>query len=58
VDGEATVEVRDTGQWREHRVGNRGKGIPIMREFMDDVSIERSERGTTVRLLRCLGGGR
>jgi anti-sigma regulatory factor (Ser/Thr protein kinase) len=58
VNGEATVEVRDTGRWREHRVGNRGKGIPIMREFMDDVSIDRSERGTTVTLRRRLGGGR
>jgi hypothetical protein len=26
-----------------------------MREFMDDVSIERSERGTTVNLRRRLG---
>jgi serine phosphatase RsbU (regulator of sigma subunit)/anti-sigma regulatory factor (Ser/Thr protein kinase) len=54
VDGVASVEIHDHGEWREHRGGNRGRGIPIMREFMDDVSIERSERGTTVNLLRRL----
>ena len=40
VDGEATVTIRDRGAWREPRGENRGRGIPIMREFMDDVSIE------------------
>jgi serine phosphatase RsbU (regulator of sigma subunit)/anti-sigma regulatory factor (Ser/Thr protein kinase) len=55
VDGEATVSIRDRGAWREPRRGNRGRGIPIMREFMDDVSIERGERGTTINLLRRLG---
>jgi serine phosphatase RsbU (regulator of sigma subunit)/anti-sigma regulatory factor (Ser/Thr protein kinase) len=57
VDGLATVTIRDHGEWREPRGGNRGRGIPIMREFMDDVSIERSERGTTVNLRRRLGEG-
>jgi len=58
VDGVATVRIRDNGEWREPRGGNRGRGIPIMREFMDDVSIERSERGTTVHLRRRLREGR
>jgi serine phosphatase RsbU (regulator of sigma subunit)/anti-sigma regulatory factor (Ser/Thr protein kinase) len=58
VDGIATVTIRDYGQWREPRGGNRGRGIPIMREFMDDVSIERSEQGTTVELQRRLREGR
>jgi serine phosphatase RsbU (regulator of sigma subunit)/anti-sigma regulatory factor (Ser/Thr protein kinase) len=58
VDGAATVTIRDHGKWREPRGGNRGRGIPIMREFMDDVSIERSERGTTVNLQRRLREGR
>jgi serine phosphatase RsbU (regulator of sigma subunit)/anti-sigma regulatory factor (Ser/Thr protein kinase) len=57
VDGTATVSVRDHGQWREARGGNRGRGIPIMREFMDDVSIDSSERGTTVDLQRRLREG-
>jgi serine phosphatase RsbU (regulator of sigma subunit)/anti-sigma regulatory factor (Ser/Thr protein kinase) len=54
VDGMATVTVRDNGRWREPRGGNRGRGIPIMREFMDDVSIETAEQGTTVSLRRRL----
>ena len=56
VDGRATVSISDRGRWREPGVrGNRGRGIPIMREFMDEVSIERAERGTTVKLRRRLG---
>jgi anti-sigma regulatory factor (Ser/Thr protein kinase) len=57
VDGVATVTIRDYGEWREPRGGNRGRGIPIMREFMDDVSINRSEQGTTVDLRRRLREG-
>jgi serine phosphatase RsbU (regulator of sigma subunit)/anti-sigma regulatory factor (Ser/Thr protein kinase) len=58
VDGIASVTIRDYGEWREPRGGNRGRGIPIMREFMDDVSIERTEHGTTVELRRRLREGR
>ena len=57
VDGVATVAIRDRGAWREPRGENRGRGIPIMREFMDDVSIERADRGTTVKLQRRLRAG-
>ncbi len=53
--GEATVTVRDRGGWREPRGGNRGRGIPVMNEFMDDVAIETGERGTTVKLARRIG---
>jgi anti-sigma regulatory factor (Ser/Thr protein kinase) len=56
-DGVAEVTIRDHGNWREPRGGNRGRGIPIMREFMDDVSIERTEGGTTVDLRRRLREG-
>ena len=58
VDGIAEVTIRDHGEWRSPRGGNRGRGIPIMREFMDDVSIERTEGGTTVELRRRLREGR
>jgi serine phosphatase RsbU (regulator of sigma subunit)/anti-sigma regulatory factor (Ser/Thr protein kinase) len=58
VDGIAEVTIRDHGEWRPPRGGNRGRGIPIMREFMDDVSIERTEGGTTVELRRRLREGR
>ncbi len=58
VDGIATVGIRDHGSWRQPQGGStRGRGIPIMREFMDDVSIERTERGTTVELRRRLRQG-
>jgi serine phosphatase RsbU (regulator of sigma subunit)/anti-sigma regulatory factor (Ser/Thr protein kinase) len=57
-DGEATVTITDHGEWQEEpRPGNRGRGIPIMREFMDDVSIEPSDEGTTVHLKRRLREG-
>ncbi len=54
-DDEATVTIRDSGGWREPRGGNRGRGIPIMKEFMDDVAIETGEGGTTVKLVRRMG---
>jgi anti-sigma regulatory factor (Ser/Thr protein kinase) len=56
VDGEAKVTVRDRGGWREPRGENRGRGIPVMKEFMDDVVIEAGENGTTVELCRRIGG--
>jgi serine phosphatase RsbU (regulator of sigma subunit)/anti-sigma regulatory factor (Ser/Thr protein kinase) len=58
VDGEATVAVRDRGGWREPRDENRGRGIPVMKEFMDDVAIDTGDQGTTVELRRRIGGKR
>ena len=58
VDGIATVRISDTGGWREPRGGTRGRGIPVMREFMDDVEIDSGDDGTTVTLSRKLGGAR
>lgn len=55
-DGEATVTVRDSGVWREPRGHNRGRGIPVMKEFMDDVAIDAGDDGTTVELRRRIGG--
>lgn len=52
-----TVTVTDQGSWREPRdtttVGVpalRGRGIPLMRALADDVVIDPSPLGTTVRL--------
>jgi anti-sigma regulatory factor (Ser/Thr protein kinase)/putative methionine-R-sulfoxide reductase with GAF domain len=56
VDGEAKVTVRDHGGWRDPRGENRGRGIPVMREFMDDVVIDSGEDGTTVELRRRIRG--
>ena len=58
VEGEAEVTIRDRGKWRPPRGNNRGKGIPMMEEFMDDVSVEPGENGTTVKLTRLLREGR
>ncbi|MFL5908640.1 MAG: SpoIIE family protein phosphatase [Solirubrobacterales bacterium] len=53
----ATVNVRDRGGWRDAKGANRGRGIPVMREFMDDVVIDREAPGTVVRLRRRIGTG-
>jgi serine phosphatase RsbU (regulator of sigma subunit)/anti-sigma regulatory factor (Ser/Thr protein kinase) len=58
VDGVATVTIRDSGGWREPRGEHRGRGIPVMREFMDDVAIDAGDDGTTVDLRRRIGAGR
>jgi serine phosphatase RsbU (regulator of sigma subunit)/anti-sigma regulatory factor (Ser/Thr protein kinase) len=57
-NGEATVTVSDFGDWREPRGDNRGRGIPVMKEFMDDVAIETGDEGTKVELRRHIGGER
>jgi anti-sigma regulatory factor (Ser/Thr protein kinase)/putative methionine-R-sulfoxide reductase with GAF domain len=55
-NGEASVTVSDFGAWREPRGDNRGRGIPVMKEFMDDVAIETGDEGTKVELRRRIGG--
>jgi anti-sigma regulatory factor (Ser/Thr protein kinase)/putative methionine-R-sulfoxide reductase with GAF domain len=42
--------IRDTGRWRRPRGTNRGRGISIMENCADDVSVDTTESGTTVRL--------
>ena len=54
-NGVAAVRVQDRGRWRESPGGSRGRGIAVMREFMDDVAIETANAGTTVELRRRLG---
>jgi serine phosphatase RsbU (regulator of sigma subunit)/anti-sigma regulatory factor (Ser/Thr protein kinase) len=58
VDGIANVTVVDAGGWREARGRNRGRGIPVMQEFMDDVEIAKGDDGTKVTLSRRLGDER
>jgi anti-sigma regulatory factor (Ser/Thr protein kinase) len=55
--GRVVVTVRDHGRWRPPRGRNRRRGLTLMNYFMDSVDVERSERGTTVRMERRLGGG-
>jgi serine phosphatase RsbU (regulator of sigma subunit)/anti-sigma regulatory factor (Ser/Thr protein kinase) len=48
------VSVRDSGQWREKPRDDYGRGLDMMRQFMDEVAIERSAHGTEVLLRRTL----
>lgn len=52
--GDVVVSVRDRGRWRE-RVGGtrgRGRGLPLMRALMDDVTVDPGPHGTTVTMRR------
>ncbi|WP_052685117.1 ATP-binding protein [Lentzea aerocolonigenes] len=53
-DGTVAVDVSDHGQWRvpPPALTMRGRGLLLMRESVDEVVIDRSARGTTVRLRR------
>jgi anti-sigma regulatory factor (Ser/Thr protein kinase) len=57
VGGEVHVSVADNGRWRPARGRNRGRGLDLMRELMDDVEVDSGEDGTIVRMRRRLGGG-
>jgi anti-sigma regulatory factor (Ser/Thr protein kinase) len=49
------LAVRDWGQWRAARGRDRGRGITLMRELMDDVRVAHGDRGTQVVMRRRLG---
>jgi anti-anti-sigma factor len=50
ADGTMTVSVHDSGRWRPPRGQHRGRGLALMRELMDDVTVTHGEDGTTVQL--------
>jgi anti-sigma regulatory factor (Ser/Thr protein kinase) len=49
------VTVSDRGTWHESGGEHRGRGIPLMEEFMDEVKFRRGSDGTTVELRRRIG---
>jgi anti-sigma regulatory factor (Ser/Thr protein kinase) len=51
IDGVLTVTVRDLGTWRppDRDPGDRGRGLLIMRQLVDGVTLD-EERGTAVTL--------
>jgi GAF domain-containing protein/anti-sigma regulatory factor (Ser/Thr protein kinase) len=53
--GRVAITIADQGRWRPPRGTNRGRGLPLMRELMDDVEIAQGEDGTAVTLVRTLG---
>ena len=50
--GELTATVRDSGSWREKRGKHRGRGLSIIEDLMDEVTVERDEGGTLIRMRR------
>jgi serine phosphatase RsbU (regulator of sigma subunit)/anti-sigma regulatory factor (Ser/Thr protein kinase) len=59
VDGEfdgqeVRLTVTDHGAWREKRDTDRGRGLDLIRALMDDVEVEPTEQGTTVRIRKRL----
>jgi PAS domain S-box-containing protein len=50
-DGDLRVSVRDYGRWRPpHDDPTRGRGFALMRQLVDDVTINTAANGTTVEL--------
>ncbi len=54
VDGEVTLTIRDTGGWRGAGNPDRGRGFAMMQSLVDDVDVQRDEKGTAVTLRRSL----
>ncbi len=54
IDDVLTVEVRDSGNWTRERpvVGDRGRGLALIENLVDEVRIRRNPRGTTLRLVQ------
>jgi serine phosphatase RsbU (regulator of sigma subunit)/anti-sigma regulatory factor (Ser/Thr protein kinase) len=48
--GGVVVQVSDDGHWRAPRGSQRGLGLSMSERLMDAVDIERTSRGTTVRM--------
>ncbi|HEY6396824.1 MAG TPA: SpoIIE family protein phosphatase [Solirubrobacteraceae bacterium] len=53
--GQATVTVRDRGQWRQPRGEHRGRGLTIISAAMDRLEVNPSSTGTEVSMRRRLG---
>jgi GAF domain-containing protein/anti-sigma regulatory factor (Ser/Thr protein kinase) len=55
--GEVHLIVADSGRWRPPRGANRGRGLSLMSELMDDVDVESGDHGTLVHMRRHLKAG-
>ncbi len=54
VGREVRVRVRDVGRWRLPARRDGGRGLQLMRGFMDSVEVETGAEGTEVRMRRRL----
>jgi anti-sigma regulatory factor (Ser/Thr protein kinase) len=54
LDGEVKIAIRDHGRWRAPRNTGGGRGLSIMRSFMDDVDVRTGDDGTEVTMRRRL----
>jgi PAS domain S-box-containing protein len=52
--GELTASVRDSGSWREKRGEDRGRGLRIIEDLMDEVEVAREDAGTLIRMRRTI----
>ena len=51
IEGDAVVlTISDPGRWREGGDEERGRGMPLMRELVDEVGLVHDDQGTTVTL--------
>jgi serine phosphatase RsbU (regulator of sigma subunit)/anti-sigma regulatory factor (Ser/Thr protein kinase) len=55
-DGQITLAVRDSGEWRGARDPARGRGLEIMESVMDAVEINASPQGTEIWMRRSRAG--
>jgi anti-sigma regulatory factor (Ser/Thr protein kinase) len=54
VGRDVTVTVRDHGHWKTTKSPDRGRGLELMRELMDEVELDGSDLGSTIVLRRRL----
>ncbi len=55
LDRDVTIAVRSSGRWRERRpTAPGGRGLDIMRQFMDETEVDCGDSATEVRMRRRL----
>jgi anti-sigma regulatory factor (Ser/Thr protein kinase) len=57
TDEAVEIEIRDSGHWREPRGKDRGRGLELMRTYMDTVDVRPGDDGTTVAMSKRLVDG-
>ncbi len=58
LDGDVAIVVRSSGRWRERRSSAPGgRGLDIMRQFMDDTEVDSGADTTEIRMRRRLENG-